>query len=799
MSSTGIPGISFVPAVGLTTQTYDGFPDGINLASPAQELRDTEARYLQDILLDQPGLTRRRGPVQAVSGIAALPRKGTGLLAALNPQGLARFAVLTGDNSNGYLTVYDSALATITDLTLPFAMPASPGTGASYNITDIKPALHGGAWIGVSSAYDSNSPNQMLGLWFGGTKANATITVTGTRGSATVTGTGFTASVDPGMFLFANTDDPYSLAYVGTVKSVDSNTSLTLTGLSPYTFTAKSGTFQSLRGFAPKVAKGHLTTDKASTAVTGGDTKFRSQKMDTGTTLTGTLTNTSPVVTGISSTTGLTPGMPVTGTNVGANARILTVDSSTQVTLTVNSTGAGAQSLTFKVPWDLYRASDGTWVGTVLSVQSEDGLTLMANAAIAMADEAFIALRADGNYSLQTTGTTQKVGFITANYADRNWYFNNGGTYSTTSRGWFSDTSDPEVVDMSDFDGDWVDIISTSNVNEPVRGAQAAFNGLCVFKETETFLISGSSPTSFGVRKLEDDGCSSGGSIQAYSGGVIWAGREGIWMYDGVQTRNLTVAKLGDYYRSLIRSFDPTKYRMWSMIDRDHYTVFLEKVAPNVAVIKGNVSTTPTKTSITINLITGAITFHTNLDIRGSITLPGSAGRTAWYLVNDSTKAIICDGEALFTQEGNDAIVCDGSAAAGPDWYIETKKFDGGDGLRLKRFKQIAVWYLAQGDAMKVDAVMGLNNIGQTLTSTFPVSGYTWDTLRGQISSWDNLKAQYATWTSIVQSVFVPKRVRFQKKNQYFAFRLYQASTAVTRMQMGPFQLGYKLQRPGRL
>lgn len=800
-SNTGIPGITLIPSGGLTTDTYDGIPGGMNVALPAQEIDDTQARYLQDILMDRPGLARRRGPLVPISGIAALTRKATGIVAALNPQGLARFGVLNGDGSNGFLSVYDSAMATLTDLAWPHPLPTTPGSGASYRITDIKPALRGGAWLGVSSAYDANSPNQALGLWFGGTKANATITVTGVKSSQTVTGTGFTAGVDIGMFLFANTDDPYTQAFVGVVKSVDSNTSLTLVAVSPYTFTAKSGTFQSLRGFSPRVAKGHLTTDVSATAVTGGGTKFRSQKLDAGTVLTGTMVSGLFTVTAISGagTTGMTPGMPVTGTSIGANARIVTVDSSTQVTLSVANTGSTTNAVTFKVPWDLYRASDMTWIGTVLSVQSEVGLTLMANSAISLADEAFIALRADGNYSLVTTATTQKVGFITANYADRQWYFNNGQDFAFTARGWFSDTSDPEIVDMSTFDGDWVDVVSTSNVNEPIRGAQSAYNGLLMMKETETFILTGSSPTSFGVRKLEDDGTVSGGSIQAYAGGVLWAGREGIHLYDGIQTTNLTAAVLGDYWRDTIRTFDPTKYRMWSMIDRDHYFLFLENITPTIAVVKGNVSVTPTKYTIAINLVTRAVGTYTNLDIRGAVSIPGSSGRLMWYLVNDSSIGHIMDGDALFNQTGLDQVVCDGSSIAGPDFYMESKKFDAGNGLLLKRFKQLAVWYLAQGGNINVDVVLGLNNIGQTLTGNFPQSGFTWDTLHALITSWDNLKNQFPTWNNLVNSVFVPKRIRFQKRNQFMSFRLYQSNSTMTDVQTGPYQLGYKPSRPGRI
>jgi len=50
------------------------------------------------------------------------------------------------------------------------------------------------------------------------------------------------------------------------------------------------------------------------------------------------------VITGLPSTSGLTPGMPVTGTNIPVNTRILTVDSATQVTLT-NVTATAATTL----------------------------------------------------------------------------------------------------------------------------------------------------------------------------------------------------------------------------------------------------------------------------------------------------------------------------------------------------------------------------------------------------------------------------------------------------------------------
>lgn len=67
-------------------------------------------------------------------------------------------------------------------------------------------------------------------------------------------------------------------------------------------------------------------------------------------TLTGTKASTSTgVITGLSSTSGLAVGMKATGTGIGTNAVISSIDSATQVTLSVNSTATGSGSIVFAV------------------------------------------------------------------------------------------------------------------------------------------------------------------------------------------------------------------------------------------------------------------------------------------------------------------------------------------------------------------------------------------------------------------------------------------------------------------
>ena len=721
----------------LLSQSFPPAPGGMNVSIPANEIADTEAVYLQDILVDYPGLARRRGPIQAVPSMPAFSKPGTGIAMTLDPTGADRYGVFTGDGSSGFFSVLASDLGSITNLTWPHSLPTNPAGGASsaYRIVDGRAALNYGAMLGVSSAYDSNSPNQALAFWAGGTKANySTGTITATRGGTTVTGSGtlFSANVTPGMWLFANTDDPYTNALIGVVLTVVSNTQLTLKSASPYAITAKAYTLQTLRGIAPKVTVGRITCDTTSKSINGGATKFRAQGLNSGS-------------------------------------------------------------------WDLYRQSDMTWVGTVdtASTVTDTSLQLKANAALALADEAYVAVRADSDYNIVTTASTQKAGFLSAVYSQRQWYANNGAQYEKTYRLWFSDDVDPEALDLTQ-DGNWIPINSTGDIQEPIMALATSYNALIVPKQTETFGVYGTDPSTFEVRKLEDDGALSGMSVQQFGGGVIWAGRQGVHYYDGIQVQNLTEQKLGDVWKNSVRTFDPTTYRMWSMMERNHYILHIEQLAPTVSVVKGTVSTTPNHWVVVINMDSGAVSLLQNVKFRGGIILPAPAGHESWYLVNDGTKAVICEASALFDQEGLDAAV-EGVSAAGPDFYFASKKFDGGNPTRLKRFKYLILHYLAQGGNLEVDTVLGLNNIGQTLSTTFPASVLTWSALRTSVSTWTNVKNAFSTWTGLIQGVFVPKRVRFLKKSQHFSFRVWQSASTMPRVKIGPFEVGYKEMRPGRV
>lgn len=977
----------------LQEAAFTGLNGGLNLALPAYELQDNECRYLQDALLDYQGLIRRRGPVTPLVGMPTFTEKGQGLMGTLNPAGAYRLAVLTGTNSSGFFKMFSDNYSSLTSFDWPFYVFAEPASNP-YRLVDIKPVLNGGVGFGVSSSYGripapDTTNNQTFAFWMGANKPTySTGTVALTRGSPTVTGSGtlWAANAVPGHFLFV-TIETGSLtggvfkAFVGVVKSVNSDTSITLTGPSPYgTAAGAAYDLQPVRGFNYKVAKGRITTTTASTTVTGATTKFISQYMDEVlSTQNGTTTSGSPIITGLTSTSGMLRGMRVQGTNIPAGSIIVTIDSGTQITINNNASGSGTVSLSFKYGWNLYRASDMTWIGRVSTVNNEISITLAANATVALNNERFVALKSAfgqytstspdlgtlGNLSSFSTISRHKVGFLTANYAGRQWYANNGSELETLSRVWFSETNDPEAVDISSFDGDYINAYSSVETDTPIKALVPAYNGLVVIKENEAFAITGSSPSTFSLKKIYDDGTLSGMSAAAYAGGVIWAGREGILYYDGIQTQNITQAKLGDYYKNALRLFDPNTYRMWATVVREHYFLFIENYDPSVAVIKGSKSQTPTAITLVINMVTGAMNFWTNIAFRGAVETPADTGKKTLFVLNDTSKANIVDASELFDTSGRDAFLCDGTGyfredvgittafntslqnilasannksfsqitppsngaiesisvrmwvqtdgtatklkagvysdssgspnallgtsaevtldgvdddqgtwrqfnfttpiavsadtpvwigviqdtgtcvirygttgtlsagikraadtysdgfenpfgtidstangqlvayatirSAGPDFYLESKKYHMGNPMIKKLFKQLALTYMVQGDSLKLDTVLGNQSIGRTARSEFPQTVYTWQQLGLLFNTWDDLSNQFPTWDSLVNANFRPRRIKFLKRSQMLSFRLYQKSQAVTQLQIGPFQLAYKWQRIGKI
>ena len=901
----------------ILTETFEGNPEGMNVSLPAQELPDTQARYMQDILVDYPGLNRRRGPIRKVPGSAESSDKISGVVQTLDPSGANRLAVLSGHATKGVFGFLNDTWTTITELEISkdsdVDLPASP-PGSPYRIIDAKQARGGGSLVGISDTYNTGT-NQALAFWRGSRKADYnTGTITVALNSKTITGSGTTWStnVEPGMFLFTGASAGTPRSYIGTVKEVVSNTSITLENNALVNAAAGGVSYalHSRRGIVPKVMKGRITCATTAATVTGANTKFKDQGIK-----------------GVADT------------------------------------------------WLLFKLSDHTYIGTITSVQSNTALTLTGNAAQALSNERYFAVNVDQHFGVKlnvtsTNGASAKVGFLNAVYAERQWYANRGVDVEGTSRLWFSDPLDLEGIDLSPVDGDFIPVGSARGSASPIRALQAAYNALLIMKEDETYALRGTTPSTFSVSKVHDDGCLAGMAVQPYGGGVIWPGRNAINFYNGVEVESLTQDRLGDYYKNLIRSFDPLKYRMWSTLVRDHYILFIENMSPPISIIKGLRSTAPDSMAISIYMPTRGITFLRNLNIRGSVDLPADTGQSTWVVLNgypstlseagntaaptgyaaetisgdriiatkitnpgdraharmsvyadglgasalgdckmrlalysetagapdvllayseenvipansiaswvdfdfaewervasggnlwlamiaekndhvrvwskantgfsvsaspdrpydlsftdpfgavhatnnkdkdyalkihgattSTIKGYIIDTGDLFDVEERDDYGCD-SGVPGPDFYYESKKFAAGDSLRKKLFKQLAMHYVAQGGPIKLDTVVGLNEQGQTRQSVFPPSAPSWDATRLVYTTWAIFAASFATWNAITSAIFRARRLKFLKRSTHLAFRLHQGSCLMTRLKLGPFQVGYKLQRPGRI
>ncbi|MEM3062313.1 MAG: hypothetical protein QW303_02020, partial [Nitrososphaerota archaeon] len=648
-------------------------------------LEDNEARFLQDVSLKEPGITKLRGNLVKYDPIVVSDRPSVGCASTINPKGLLKFAQVLSFDSNfaGRFRIFSDNLQSAVGYNLGITLGTNPPTNP-YPIVDSKPAFKGGSFIGISTSYMAIPQGQQLFLWKGGNSLEYSAgTITLTKGSPIVSGTGtlFLSNVSPGMFLFASIpssspEGPFKNTFVGVVKSVDTDTQLTLEAVSPYGGTNIVYSLKAIRGFQYRITKGRITCSTTSPTVTGGQTKFISQFMDEIVAQrNGTTTSGSAVVTGLSQTSDLAVGMRVTGTGIPIDTRILSIDSASQITLTNNATASGTTSLTFKHTWNLYRSSDLAWIGRVVTVNSEISLTLAANAAVSMDNERFVALCGTGDWSYDVlTSARHKPGFLTAVYAGRQWYANRGIDNLNMSRVWFSDTSDPEALDFSDNDGDFINVVSNIDNDTPVKALVPALNGLLVIKDNETFLIGGSSPSTFSVKKIYDDGTPCGMSAVSYGGGVIWAGKQGILFFNGIEVNNLVEKSLGDYYRSMISNFDASRYRMYGMVIRNHYFLFIEQADTTIEIIKDEfIANSLGGIVICINLITGAVSFMTNLSFRGFIdaspdfNIPPLFVTNVWisatlaYQYYPYLMSIFANGDQLFDGAGKDSYVTDGS------------------------------------------------------------------------------------------------------------------------------------------
>ena len=495
--------------------------------------------------------------------------------------------------------------------------------------------------------------------------------------------------------------------YIGTVLNIQNNTNLSLVDSCVVSVSGGGYVASSVRLVAPRVTKGTLTCSSAHPHAHGGDTKWQSQLQ----------------------------GGPT---------------------------------------YQIFLRRNEAPIGIISVVQSDFAVTLTANAAQDAADAPYYVVNNQAPVILSgwTPPPVGPPGFLTAYYAGLQWYANqpNFAAYHPhPSRVSFSDPLDPEGLDTTQ-DGDWFDVYSDSQTTQPIKAIVSTNACLLILKEREVWGVFGTSPENFTAKLIGSDGCLDGPTVQAFAGGAIWAGHDGIYFFDGSRIQNLTQNTLGKYFRDMVKGFDYTGSNVAkSMIARNHYFLYLPSMTGQYSLNKGGTVTTPTRGTLVINLATNALTFLTNVDIMGATQTPNSAAPTALYLVNDGSIGHICSADDLFDTPGTDAITCTGNAA-GPDFFVETKAHDAGDGVTPKRWRWLEANALVTGAALKVDAVKGLSSVDSALSDTIPIG-----TIFG-----------------------VGQRIDVNWDSQFMAFRFWQSSSGVTDAQIGPLQIALKYQRTAR-
>ena len=776
------------PAAPLRSNPLEVLPDpGVSLGSfldpSPNEIPNGGGRYLQDVLLDVPGVVRQRGPINILGGtnpsFPNLPSnfRTIGITSVSDPNGTDSFRILLlgARQSDGAVLAYIFGRGAFPSTpayhsrTFFESMDPLPETGdligdptiyfddrrtvalsvgsqlTNFQISgltivqstndpffDAKPALDGGVLIGmgVNFGADGNDAQHRAMLhWRGaGKAAYSTGTISVTQSSRTVTGAGttFTGNVEPGMFLLDNVGRT-----LGIVKSVDSATQITLER--NVLRTTGAGLAYSLvsvrRPFVNSgmvVSAGNITVASAATTVNGGGTKFIDQ-------------------------------------------------------------GVGNGDLVFK-------ANDYTYIGTVSSVTSNQQLVLTAGAAIALTNEDYVITRAaqwatgqEPIFSAYWNGIQ-----LVANADNRR------ADFSERGRIFVLGPDNMETVDTTTT-GTFYDLPATKP-NQDIRGIFPTESAALVFVGDAVYGVFGNDPLALTPRIVHNDGLLSPMTIQPWQGGAIWAGFRSVYWFDGATVHDLLEGRASHAHQQALAGLDYGKFRAWSMLHNGHYKVFISKVntgpfnhAQGRASSTSSGATTYQPSSIiySINLTTGALTFDTNVNVRGFTAPPGKLvdTRDAYFVVESSVTLgpVICSAESLFQETGTAGYTTDqiitnpAQADFAPHFYVEGRLNDFGDAERLKSIKQLNMQYSLYGglDASK----LGID----------VVTGFGEDT--------HAISPKVRTSTSVASpTVWKNTRARFSRSSTHVALRFYtMGDGAPAAARIGTWSVGVKFQRPGRV
>lgn len=701
----------------------------------------------QDVIIDSSGTLRSRGGyVSATSDTFTTITPGSALQTSAG-------TLLVGRDSTGATLAFATSLANLTSFTKITASQLLTG-GTAQNLTQ-QPSTYTFAKFddnkGAILAADYGVIGFNLGntsLWGGNiqlTSDTTTGTAASTIGSKSIAGVGTSwgsSLLDTYLFIGAGT----GAIYVGQVATVNSTTSITLYKGALKTIAAAAPAFKTIRPMQYMVYKGRITTNTSSAVVVGSNTKW--------------------------SSSGPAGGGSVFLTNTTSN---------------------------------LFRYSDGAFIGAISSVQNDNTITLGTNAAIALVNEEYYIT----NPTFFVSGSNGPVflfyGGSTARFADRYWHgcfqAADAGVSGTSASGnlvknmpngvAFSKKGDPECLDLDPVAGDFIPI-SPSHQFDRIRGLVATKGGLVVFRTRDVWMITGYSPDTFRAVKILDDGVPMNLAYKEYREGVIWAGIKSVWYFDGTKIYDLLANTVDKFYQRTMSAGDINNPVCMAISNDYAIVTYPVNSGTDKTWPVGNTTGTLNRCNLVVNLLNGSVTFFTNLSVTNSFysdALGSSIILARLGIGLSNTTGYLLLGNTIFTDSATAANNVDLVAntnltgtSLGPNVLWETTKLTAGNGSLLKTWKRFLMLY--SSDVAMTASIISNNNT----TLAFP------NTTTGTVST-DSIAA--SSGTSILH------RMRFTARSPSLAVRIYQTSAPSAgvsqRFKCQWWSVGFKLMRAGRV
>ena len=347
---------------------------------------------------------------------------------------------------------------------------------------------------GVPFQPDTYTP--LTYMWAGSTRSVSpgvpagTITYSATTTAVTGVGTAFLTDCPPGTFLESGS------IYIGIVKSVESDTALTLWDVP---MGGRGGALATnayaLYPVRPRWSGGTITTRTTQAVAIGNGTRFNAFPTSTADQVAVFARNANLNNSAASIFLGFTQFDPATDNPLNFSFRTMGSAVTTNALASVDN-----------AYWFGYRRSNTDVTGT------------------------------EPLYKTQVTS-----------YAGRYWYTAQAISVTNEHRLYFSGLQHFADVDMSS-NGNWINI-PASRTN-PVVKIIGGRNCLMIFLRNDVYCLTGTSPANFVLSRVSDETLMGPNALCRMSDGVAWASANGIFFFNGSDVKNLTARSFGNQFKN---------------------------------------------------------------------------------------------------------------------------------------------------------------------------------------------------------------------------------------------------------